>query len=139
MKKAFLISLALVLLFGFVNAQVATKKTLGSSTAKETPVAKTTPAKKPTLTGYVGSLNELMFGREGKLTADEAKALVEKGQPLVLVVGKGKKAKAYFVYNGDGSYASKKLVALAANAEVKAWGKTSVRSGVNVIIIDNME
>ncbi len=93
-------------------------------------------AAKP-LKGEVVSLNDIVMGGKGKVTKDEAKKLAENGNAIVFKSGK----KIYFVYNEDGTFASKKLANYAESTSVGIVGKTKTVNGINIIImsmIDNM-
>lgn len=96
---------------------------------------KTPKAPKPVITGKVASLADIMLGKEVALDVKTAEGLVEKGQTLVMVTGKGKKAKVYFLMNADGSMSSKKLAKMA-DKELEVFGTKSVRNGINVIAAD---
>lgn len=65
-----------------------------------------------------------------------AKELVAKGKILVVVNQQGK---IYFVYNQDGSFASKKLAKYASNQYIGIIGKRKVINGVNIIIAETIE
>lgn len=98
------------------------------------------PAKsnKP-IKGTIVSFNDLVMGGSGKINKIQAKELVAKGSPLVFKVGNGKRAKVYFVFNEDGSYAGKKLAKYAANNFVGIIGKTKKVHGINIIIAETIE
>lgn len=94
-------------------------------------------AKKPVVTGKVSTLaNVITMGTE-VLTVETATSMMEKGQPLVLVSGTGKKAKVYFIMNADGSMATKKLAKLA-DKELEIFGSMSVKNGLNVVSADKI-
>ena len=96
---------------------------------------KTPKAQKPIITGKVASLADVMLGKEVALDVKTAEGLVDKGQTLVIVSGKGKKAKVNFIMNADGSMAAKKLAKMA-DKELEVFGTSSVRNGINVIAAD---
>ena len=98
------------------------------------------PAKsnKP-IKGTIASFNDLVMGGSGKVNKSKAKELVAKGSPLVFKVGTGKKAKVYFVFNEDGTYAGKKLAKYAANNFIGIIGKIKKVHGINVIIAEKIE
>ena len=116
--------LSLVLVFGFLFF------TNSNSIAQKTP-----KAPKPIITGKVASLADIMLGKEVALDVKTAESLVDKGQTLVIVSGKGKKAKVNFIMNADGSMAAKKLAKMA-DKELEVFGTSSVRNGLNVIAAD---
>lgn len=91
---------------------------------------KTKPVK-----GQVISFNDYVQGGTGIITKEQAKDLAEKGNPIVLKSGKT----IYFVYNADGSFASKKLANYADNKTVGVVGKTKKSKGFNYIIADIIE
>lgn len=165
MKKLIAFVIALAFLFSSVYAQEATKKTLGGTKTKTTTTTtttttevkndaqkknlsetKTTPAstkkavksKKP-IKGRIVSLTGLYMGGDGKVSKDQAVSLADKGDPIVFVVGDGKKAKIYFVYNTDGSFGGKNLAKYANNKFVGIVGKTSSKNGINFIIAEMIE
>ena len=87
--------------------------------------------------GQVVSFNDIVKGGKGTVTKEEAKTLAENGNPIVFKSGK----KIYFVYNEDGTFASKKLANYANNAKVGIVGKTKKVNGIDIIIasmIDSM-
>lgn len=164
MKKTIAIIIMFAFLCSFVYAQEPTKKTLGGSKKPDAPPPssevrkddaskKTLPAsttkttsttqssvkgKKP-IKGRVASLTGLFMGGDGKVSKDQAIAQSEKGDPIVFVVGDGKKAKIYFVYNTDGTYGGKNIAKYANNKFVGIIGKTSVKNGINFIIAEMIE
>ncbi len=72
-------------------------------------------------------------------TPDACKKMVDNGMPVVLVKGKGKAAKMYFVMNSDGSYATKQLKDKIGNKSVKVTGKVESKNGVMVIYADKID
>lgn len=118
MKKIAILTLVFSIFLGYaLQTQAATPK-----------------AVKP-IKGYVASFNDLMLGNNGKVTKDEAKKLVEAGNIMVLVSGK----KVYFVYNEDGTFASKKLANYANAKLVGILGKAKTVKGFNIIVSTNIE
>jgi len=97
-------------------------------------LAQAKKAPKP-IKGQVVSFNDLVMGGTGKVTKDQAKELAEKGNPIVFKSGKT----IYFVYNEDGSFASKKLASFANNEFVGIVGKTKKVNGINIIIASMIE
>lgn len=91
-------------------------------------------SKKP-LEGEIVVLSDIASGNTRKLNKDLAKQLVEKGEILALKAGDN----IYFVYNQDGTLASKKLAGYANNSKVLMTGKAKIIDGVNIIIVDLME
>lgn len=87
--------------------------------------------------GKVVSINKIVVGQEAGIDKAKATTLFEKSQPLGLMVGTGKKAKLYLVYNSDGSYAGKKMAELA-DGEVVVKGKTKTVQGLQIIISDGI-
>ncbi len=79
------------------------------------------------------------MGGDGKVSKDQAVSLAEKGDPIVFVVGDGKKAKIYFVYNTDGTFGGKNLAKYANNKFVGIIGKTSTKNGINFFIAEMIE
>ncbi|MGA2297460.1 MAG: hypothetical protein ABSG15_07935 [FCB group bacterium] len=111
-----------------------TQVTVGKETKKE----KAVKGAKPT-TGVVVSLNKLVMGDPSGLKKDEAQKLADQGSPIVLLVGKGKGAKIYFVYNSDGSFAGKNLAKLAENKTVGVVGKVQTINGLKIIRASHIE
>jgi len=95
-------------------------------------------ADKP-MKGRVASLNDIMMGGDGKVDKAKAQELAEKGNPIVFVVGKGKSAKIYFVYNEDGTFGGKNLAKYANNTNVGVFGKTKTVNGIKIIIATMIE
>ena len=89
--------------------------------------------------GRVASFNDIMMGGDGKVDRAKAQDLAEKGNPIVFVVGKGKSAKIYFVYNEDGTFAGKNLAKYANNESVGIVGKTKTVNGIKIIIATMIE
>lgn len=124
MKKIIILLLMLTLTMGVLQAE--SKK----AAPKKAP--------KPTV-GKVISLSEVGTGNFTtwtKQTADDAAA---KGTPFVLMVGEGKKAAIYFVYNEDGSFAGKKLAKYAFNKKVGIVGKVQTKFGLKVLVAEMIE
>lgn len=115
--------IALILLFGLL---------FSATTYSKGPV-------KP-IKGRVASFTDIVImGGDG--TVDKAKAteMAEKGQPIVFVVGTGKSAKIYFVFNEDGTYGGKNLAKYANNKFIGIIGKTKKVNGINIIIATQIE
>ncbi len=156
MKKVFLGLLVTFLIFGltFAYSQEATQKKLTPKKAEPAKVESkkesqpetkaqvkkeaTKKAGKP-LKGRVISLAKFIIDGKGTVTKDEATKEAEEGKPIVLLVGDGKKAKIYFVFNEDGSFAGKKLAKYANNKFVGIIGKQKVVNGINIIIAEMIE
>jgi len=86
--------------------------------------------------GQIVSLDDIIKGvKDLQLTKQRAQELLESNSPLVFRVG----TKLYFVQNEDGSFAFKKLANFAHNKNVGIVGKTRTVSGINVIIMSNIE
>jgi hypothetical protein len=100
---------------------------------KETDKAPAAPAdtrSKP-LEGYVASLDGLVQGGTGKVSKADANAIVGRGGILVFKSGN----KVYFVYNEDGSFASKRLANFASAEKVGILGKAQSKNGINMFIM----
>jgi|GEM_PF-1252898 hypothetical protein len=108
------------------------------ATDKKTDKAADKKLGKP-LTGTVVSLSEWLIGKSGKLSKADAQKFQDSGSPLVLLVGKGKSAKVYFVFNTDGSFAGKKLVNYAENATVNVYGKKKTTGGMNIVYMEKID
>ena len=122
--------------------QDADKKQLPSQAkAGETPKKEDKKAKsaaKP-IKGKVVSLTNVIMGKAGSVSKDEAMKMADKGDPIVFMVGEGKKGKIYFVYNTDGTFGSKNLAKYAANKFVGIVGKTKTVNGINYIVAEMIE
>lgn len=167
MKKLLVLGIMIAFLFSSVYAQEATKKTLGGTKTKTTTTTTTTTevkkddgqkksltetstkttqttkqknvkAKKP-IKGRIASLTGLYLGGDGTVSKEQAVAQAERGDPIVFVVGKGKSAKIYFVYNTDGTFGGKNLAKYANNKFVGIIGTTSKKNGMNFIIAEMIE
>jgi len=151
--KKIIVMLAILGLVLSSNAfsQEAKKKSLGNppqqvkkeEPKKEMPKAETAnkakgKAAKP-IKGKVVSFTNVIMGKSTNLTKDEAMKMAEKGDPIVLMVGEGKKGKIYFVYNSDGTFGGKNLAKYAANKSVGVVGKTKTVNGLNYIIAEMIE
>ena len=140
MKKIFLV-FAILLAFSFTSAFAQEATTAKKGKKVETVENKDTkaPAKavkgaKPTI-GTVVNVMEYLAGSNGTLNKVKALELVKKGQPLGLLVGKGKSAKLYFIANSDGTIASEKL-ANKADGNVGVVGKIVTNGGIKMIIAE---
>ncbi|MCX7880236.1 MAG: hypothetical protein N2517_06210 [Ignavibacteria bacterium] len=152
MKRLIFVLSIVFLVFGYLNlyAQDAGGKKIvpkAKETKVEQPETKAdvkqeAPSKvksgKP-LKGRVVSLSKLILDGKGEVSKDEAMSEADAGKPIVFLVGEGKKAKIYFVFNEDGSFAGKKLAKFAANKFVGIVGKTKVVNGINIIIAEMIE
>ncbi len=152
MKKLVVLGIAIGLLFSSVGlfAQEAKKKTIAPKTKTETLEKKeeqkskveSADTKKKSgkpIKGRVVSLSKFILDKQGIVGRDEAIKEAEEGKPIVFLVGEGKKAKIYFVFNEDGSFAGKKLAKFAANKFVGIVGKTQTVNGINIIIAEMIE
>lgn len=154
MKRYLLFLVSTLIIFGisFVIAQdEAGKKKIvpkeKSSKIEQTSTTKadvkqstdTKPKSGKPLKGKVISLAKFIVDGKGTVSKDEAIKEAEDGKPIVFLVGEGKKAKIYFVFNEDGSFASKKLAKFADNKFVGIVGKTKVVHGLNIIIAEMIE
>ncbi|MGQ9819474.1 MAG: hypothetical protein ACUVQ1_06065 [Candidatus Kapaibacteriales bacterium] len=120
------------------KVKVQTKETKKVTEITQTASNTTKKTGKP-IKGRVVSLAQMLFDKVGKVTKEEAMKQAEEGKPIVFLVGEGKKAKVYFVFNEDGSFASKKLAKFADNKFVGIVGKTQVINGLNIIIAEIIE
>lgn len=105
------------------------------STAPAAPAAAAGDHTKTPFEGYVASLDGLVGGGSGKVSKDEANAIVGRGGILVFVSGN----KVYFVYNEDGSFASKRLAGFANAAKVGLLGKIQTKNGINSFIMNHID
>ncbi len=147
-----LVSTLVVLGLTFAIAQEEAGKKKMAPKEKTTKVEETTTTKadvkqstetkpksgKP-LKGKVISLAKFILDGKGTVSKEEAIKEADDGKPIVFLVGDGKKAKIYFVFNEDGSFASKKLAKFADNKFVGIVGKTKVVNGLNIIIAEMIE
>ncbi len=108
-------------------------QTRSGNQAQQMPFAD--PKTKFNFRGYVVSLSKVMLGQEGRVTKEEAEALVKNGQPLALMVNK----KVMLVFNADGSYASNLLAKLAPYNTIGVIGKKLTRSGITFIQAADMQ
>jgi len=122
MKKALLLMLMFTLAIGFMPEM--------ANAAKKAP--------KPTV-GQVVTLNDVITGSFTEWTKETAVAAAEKGVPFVLLVGKGTRAKIYFVFNEDGTFAGKKLAKYAFNKKVGILGKVKTKNGIKTIIAEDIQ
>lgn len=152
MRKLIVLGIAIGILFSSVGllAQEAKKKTITPKTRTETLEKKeeqkskveSTDTKKKSgkpIKGRIISLSKFILDKQGIVGKDEAIKEAEEGKPIVFLVGEGKKAKIYFVFNEDGSFAGKKLAKFAANKFVGIIGKTQIVNGINIIIAEMIE
>ncbi|MFN3306010.1 MAG: hypothetical protein ACK42Z_02350 [Candidatus Kapaibacteriota bacterium] len=154
MKKYLLLFVSVFVVFALTNAfaqDEAGKKKIApkerttqveQKTTTKADVKQSTQSKaksgKP-LKGKVISLAKFILDGKGNVSKDEAIKEAEDGKPIVFLVGEGKKAKIYFVFNEDGSFASKKLAKFADNKFVGIVGKSKVVNGLNIIIAEMIE
>ncbi|PKL84508.1 MAG: hypothetical protein CVV22_12640 [Ignavibacteriae bacterium HGW-Ignavibacteriae-1] len=96
----------------------------------KTPATPTDATKKP-LEGYVASLDGLVQGGNGRVSKADASAIVGRGGILVFKSGNT----VYFVYNEDGSFASKRLASFASADKVGILGKSQSKGGINIFIM----
>lgn len=108
------------------------------SDSKKTDAKTNKKAAKP-MVGQVCNFNKMVRGGSCEVTKAEAVKLASDGQPIVFCITKGKSCKIYFVYNADGTFASKKLANFAANKKVAIYGTSKTVNGINVIWADNIE
>lgn len=120
------------------KVKIQTKETTKVNETTQTASSKTKKSGKP-IKGRVVSLAQMLLDKVGKVTKEEAKKQAEEGKPIVFLVGEGKKAKVYFVFNEDGSFAGKKLAKFADNKFVGIVGKSKVIKGINIIIAEIIE
>ncbi len=90
---------------------------------------------KTPLQGYVASLDGLVGGGTGKVSRDEANAIVSRGGLLVFKAGND----VYFVYNEDGSFAAKRLASFANASNVGLLGKTQTKGGIKIFIMNHID
>ncbi|MFH1050167.1 MAG: hypothetical protein V1779_04455 [bacterium] len=81
-------------------------------------------------------LDDVATGNFRKLTKPQALEFVEKGKILVVRAENGA---IFFVYNEDGSFASKNLARYAANNYIGIIGKPKYIYGLNIIIAQIIE
>jgi hypothetical protein len=98
--------------------------------------ADATAGKTKPIQGQVVSLDDVIKGVKNlQLSKDRASELVEQKVPLVFKVG----TKIYFVQNEDGSFAFKRLASFASNKKVGIYGRMRTVSGINVIIMTDIQ
>lgn len=112
MKKVLLFTIVLVFMFALE------------------PVVNTLTAQDP-VEGYVASFNDLVTGKDGKITNDAANSLMSSGQPIVLVAGN----KVYFPIYADGQNAANMLTNLAETPKIGVLGQTKSAAGINFIVV----
>jgi len=127
------------------NSTVSSDSTNQASNTNNSDTLKTEPesinnskpidySKKP-LEGEIIAISDLGTGNYRKMTKDLAKQLVNNGEILAVK----SIDKVYFVYNADGSLASKKLASFANNSKVMMTGKSKVIDDMNIFILDLIE
>ena len=120
MKKILLASIVLTLLFVGIYATNSEAQTRNQRAMQ----------------GQVVSLADVIRGeRNLQLTRERATELLENGSPLVFLHNK----KIHFVQNDDGSFAFRRLSNFAHNKNVRITGTARTVSGINVIIMSNIE
>jgi hypothetical protein len=119
MKKYTITFLTLALLFFFAGMNAS----LVSQSSKD-------------VKGKVASLNALVLNQDGSVSKDKAIDLFKKNQPLVLKADNGS---LYFVYYADGFYAGKELARHADKGSITVTGRVSTKSGINIIIYDEIK
>ena len=100
-------------------------------------ITSTTTAEGASAKKYTGSIvcfTDYIKGVK-TITKEEAIEKAEAGEPIVLLVGK----KIYFVYNEDGTFASKNIAKFAANKKVIVKGTLKTVSNIRCIISTNIE
>ena len=122
MKKLFAIALIFALIGTFAIDTFAAKKN----------------DPKP-ITGKIVCFDDIVTGNFQTWTLDSAKEASEKGIMFVLLTKKGKTSKIYFIFNEDGSNASKKVSKYAHKEKVGVVGKSKIVNGVNIIIMEMIE
>lgn len=116
--------------------KVETKETTKADVKQSTP---TKPKSGKPLKGRVISLSKFVLDGKGIVNKEEATKEADEGKPIVFLVGEGKNAKIYFVFNEDGSFAGKRLAKFADNKFVGIVGKTRVVNGLNIVIAEMIE
>ncbi len=120
------------------NTDKVASESINSDTLKAQPESSQSVAvdysKKP-LVGAIIAISDIATGNFRKLNKDMAKQLVANGEILAVKAGDN----IYFVYNEDGSLASKKLAGYANNSQVMMTGKAKVIDDVNIFIVNLME
>jgi len=111
------LTLAIMLFLAGMNASVV------SQSAKE-------------VKGKVASLNAIVSNQDCSVTKDKAVDLFKRAQPLVLKADNGS---LYFVYYADGFYAGKELARNADKESITVTGKINTKSGINIIVFDDIK
>ena len=88
--------------------------------------------------GTITSISKINKGTFS-INKAEAQACLTANDPVVFVVGDGKKAKVYFILEADGSSACKKLAGYAGNKKISVFGKAKASNGINYIVEEMME
>lgn len=116
----------------------STTQTMNDDTLKSQPESSTSASdaysQKP-LEAEIIALSDIGSGNFRKLNKDLAKQLVANGEILAVKAGDI----IYFVYNEDGTLASKKLAGYANNSKVLMTGKAKLINDVNIFIVNLME
>lgn len=126
MKKLSVIMLAVAMIFGLSEFATAAPKK-----------GKATKAKEQVVVGKIVPMADFLRG-EVASTKDKVNKAVEEGQPIVVVSGKGKAAKAYFVIGTSGGYAAKHLAKYAGYDEISVYGQKYTTGGINYIIFSDI-
>ena len=136
-------------------AQTGTKKKLGGAAPKTENVAPATKTITPPATpakvdkkakkstgkvtkGTISSISKINAGTYSINKAD-AQTCLTNNDPVVFVVGDGKKAKVYFLIESDGSSSCKKLAGYAGNKKIAVFGKAKTVNGINYIVVEVIE
>jgi len=109
--------------------------TTGDAPTKEEPVASMDFSKNP-LKCKIILLDDLATGNHRKLNKDLAKQLVAQGKTLVV---KDDNNNIYFLYNEDGTLASKRLAGYCNNNYIGVVGKYKNVNSMNMIIVQLVE
>jgi hypothetical protein len=116
------------------KAEEKEETTLGEAPEAEAP--KKIDYSKTPLKCSIVVLDDVATGNYRKLTKPAAQDLVAKGKILIV---KAENGDLYFVYNQDGSFASKTLAKYAANEYIGIIGKVKKQYGLNIIIAEIIE
>ena len=115
----------------------ASKKTLSPQAVQEAqnvPQPKAKAVQPAGLQGTVVSLNNLVFDRSGKVTKEEAMALVDAKQPLLFKAVVDGATTLFIVCNDKGFPETKKLADVAHFDQVTIQGEVKTISGLNFLI-----
>jgi hypothetical protein len=109
--------------------------TTGDAPVQDEPSAKFDFSKNP-LKCKIVLLDDLATGNHRKLSKDIAKDLVAQGKILVV---KDDSGNIFFLYNEDGTFASKRLAGYCNNNYIIVVGKYKKVNDINTIIVTAME